>query len=211
MPRDGEIIERFREAEQYWAAWDTDAIWPDARDAVIQAIESALGRHSNYYAIDGGQWPLKAALRIPRADGTVFVTAGMSLVPQPSVELYSDDWRALRRIELAATLPLGWPDDAVKRFGAYLSGQSRLPWNTYTWLGGGHTIPCDAWRNPDYTAALLVRDHPAAGSVQGATALGDPVSVLWFIPVSESERQLAIDEGSAVLERQLPRDRWIRA
>lgn len=211
MPRDGELIERFRDAERYWAAWDTDAIWPDAGDAVIESINAALGQHSNYYAIDGGEWPPKAALRIPRPEGTVFVTAGVSLVPQPTVELYSDDWKALRRIELAAMLPSSWPDDAVKTFGKYLSAQSRLPWNVYAWLGAGHTIPCDSWRNPRYTAALLVRDHPVVGSVEGAKVLGDPVSVLWFIPITDSERQLAMDEGSAALERRLPRDRWTDA
>ena len=211
LPREPELIERFRDAERYWDAWDTGAIWPGVNDAIIESIESALGRHSNYYAIDGGHWPPKAMLRIPRADGTILVTTGVSLIPQPSVELSSDDWRALRRIELAGMLPLGWPEDAVKRFGGYLSGQSRLPWNSYTWLGERHTIPCDSWRNPEYTAALLVRDHPAAGAVKGVRVLGDPVTVLWFIPITESERQLAVDQGSMELERRLPRDRWLRA
>ena len=208
MPSEGDLLERFSDAERYWAAWDTDAIWPGESDPLIDALEAALGPQSNYYAIDGGHWPTKAMLRIPRADGTVFVTAGVSLVPQPNVELGLDDWRAYRRIELGAMLPLGWPEDAVKQFGRYISAQSRLPWNEYTWLGHEHTIPCDAWRNPAYTSALLVRDHPAFGTVSPGPVLGDPVSVLWFIPIAEPERQLATAEGSAVLVAQLPKDRW---
>ena len=105
-------------------------------------------------------------------------------------------------------LPLGWPEDAVKQFGKYISAQARLPWNVYTWRGPEHTIPCDSWRNPAYTSALLVRDHSALGTVSPATILGDPVSVLWFIPITDRERQLAMAEGSAVLAAQLPKVRW---
>jgi hypothetical protein len=211
IPREGEIVARFREAERFWKAWDDETIWPTARDDLMHWLESALGRHSNYYGIDGGQWPPKAMLRIPRPDGTVLVTAGVSLLPQPGVELYADGWKALRRIELGAVLPLGWPEDSVKRFGAYLSGQSRLPWRGYTWLGPGHTIPCDSWRNREFTAALLVHRHPAIGPIPSGELLGDPVSVLWVLPITEADRQVAIDDGSTVLEGRIGRDRWTRA
>jgi hypothetical protein len=41
--------------------------------------------------------------------------------------------------------------------------------------------------------------------------LGDPAFVLWFIPITEPERQLAISQGSAALERRLSPDRWLDA
>jgi hypothetical protein len=125
--------------------------------------------------------------------------------------LHTDTWRALRRIELGVALPLHWPDDAIKHFAAYISGQSRLPWRAYTWLGPGHTIPCDSWRNPEFTAALLLRNHPALPTVDAGEQFGDPVSVLWFLPITDSERQLAMENGSAALESQLPFDRWTEA
>ena len=211
MPPEGELAARFRDAERYWAAWDNEEIWPAAHDGLMRWLNSGLGQHSNYYAIDGGHWPPKAALRIPRPDATVLVTAGVSLLPQPNVEMYTDDWKALHRVELGVVLPLGWPDDMVKRFGAYLSAQSGLPWRTYTWLGPGHTIPCDAWRNREFTAALLVRDHPALGPMAPGELFGDPVSVLWFLPITEAERHVAMNEGSAALQGRLPRDRWRQA
>jgi hypothetical protein len=132
-------------------------------------------------------------------------------LPQPAVELSTDDWKQYRRVELGGVLPLGWPDDAVKRFGGYLSAQSRLPWNVYTWLGPGHTLPCDSWHDGPFTAALLVRDHPALEPVTEAELFGDPVSILWFLPITEAERQLAMTEGSATLLQRIPRDRWSRA
>lgn len=211
MPRDQALLERFRDAERYWAAWDDEELWGRASDELIERIESALGPHSNYYAIDGGEWPPKALLRIPHRDAIVLVTVGVSLLPQPNVELSTDDWRAFRRIELGAVLPRRWPDDAIKRFGAYLSAQSRLPWRSYTWLGPTHTIPCDAWHDPRFTAALLLRDHPAAPRFQPGEQFGDPVRVVWFLAITEAERRLAMEQGSAALERQIPPDRWAHA
>jgi Suppressor of fused protein (SUFU) len=41
--------------------------------------------------------------------------------------------------------------------------------------------------------------------------LGDPVNVLWFVPISEAERQMAIDQGSEHLASRLPADRWKQA
>jgi hypothetical protein len=55
---------------------------------------------------------------------------------------------------------------------------------------------------------LLVREHPALPALPNGRVLGDPLTVLWFVPITEGERELAIGEGSAALERRLPRDRW---
>jgi len=60
------LIGRFREAESYWRQWEDTNLWPSMQDALLSAIEKTLGRHTNYYAIDGGQWPPKAIVRIPR-------------------------------------------------------------------------------------------------------------------------------------------------
>lgn len=81
------LIDRFREAEAYWRQWDDADFFPRVRDSLLSAIERALGSHTNYYAIDGGVWPPKALVRIPRADSIVLVTVGVSIRPQPAVEL----------------------------------------------------------------------------------------------------------------------------
>jgi hypothetical protein len=37
------------------------------------------------------------------------------------------------------------------------------------------------------------------------------VNVLWFVPISEEEKQLAINQGSEWLKSRLPADRWKQA
>src|SRR5687768_4098867 len=53
MPQDPALTRRIDAAREFWLAWGSDP-WPAIRDGLITVIEGVLGRHSNYYAIDGG-------------------------------------------------------------------------------------------------------------------------------------------------------------
>ncbi len=208
---DNVLLERFREAASYWAQWDDDKLWSEIQPDLLSRIEDALGKHANYYAIDGGQWPPKALLRIPRKDSEVLITIGVCLRPQPSVEMYCEQPELLRRVELGAVLPSSWSDTAIKGFAGYLSGQTNLPWHYYTWMGPGHTVPCDAWQNRKFTFALLSPKHAAVPEFELGLCVDDPVNVLWFLPVSAAERKFAMDEGSDRLQQQLAANRWQQA
>ena len=150
-------------------------------------------------------------LRIPRDGSTVFITAGMCILPQPNADRLQDDGRQVRRVELGAVLPSSWSNEEVVKFGRYISGQAGLPWSRFTWLGHGHTIPCDSWRNPAFTSAILVKSHPVIGAVNVGEYRGDPITVLWFLPITAAETERAISHGSATLLRELEANRWQRA
>ncbi len=211
LTEDNVLFDRFRAARDYWRQWEGGQVWREVQSTLMRDAESQLGTHSNYYAIDGGCWPPKAILRIPRDACTVFVTVGVCVRPQPNVEMYSEDPELLRRVELGVALPSHWPADAERRVAAYLSGQSNLPWDQYSWLGPGHTVPCDAWCNRQFTYALLQHDHPALPPVSLSAQFGDPVQILWFLPITEAEREIAIEQGSQQLASQLPATRWQEA
>lgn len=208
LTADNVLHQRFAEAQRYWRAWENETFWPASQCRLIGAIETTFGVHSNYYAIDGGEWPPKAILRIPMRDSVILVTIGVSLRLQPNVEMYTERPELLRRIELAACLPHDWTDAAIKQFASYLSAQSNLPWSQYTWLGSSHTVPCDSWRNSTFTAALLLTSNPHGPDLDLGEIDGDPVNVLWLLPISEKERQRAMDHGSAEIITSIPPDRW---
>jgi hypothetical protein len=208
---DNVLFERFKQAQSYWQKWDDKEFWPSIQSSQISELEKVFGRHTKYYAIDGGQWPPKAMVRFGWKDRTVLVTIGVDLRPQPNVEIATETPEQLRRIELGAVLPGSWSEKGVQGFGSYISGQSNLPWSKYTWLGPGHTLPCDSWQNSDYTAALLQYEHAGASQIALERFLGDPVNVLWFVPISEEERRVAINQGSERLKSRLPADRWKQA
>ena len=202
------LIQRFRQAQAYWRHWKEGDPWERLQTGMLEAYEQVLGQHSNYYAIDGGKWPPKALVRIAREDAVVLVTLGVSLCPQPNVERSTDDPKPLRRVELGAVVPASWDDEAIGRFGAYLSAQSSFPWQNFTWLGPGHTIGCDVWRDARFTAAALWHDHPAVPNIDLPPQFGDPTHVLWFLPLTDQEQGIAEKHGSAGVIKTLPPERW---
>lgn len=205
------LLHRFIVAQQYWNQWDHDDLWKSIQSELISRIEEAYGPHSNYYAIDGGQWPPKAIVRIPCKDCVVLITVGVSSRPQPNVELYTLESQLIRRIEFGVVLPATWSNHAIQNFASYLSGQSNLPWTRYTWLGDGHTLPCDSWQNTDFTHALLQVKPLHISTLSLGAQFNDPVNLLWFVPITSSERQEAIDHSSEALAGRLSQNRWNEA
>ncbi len=205
-PATNVLFARVARARDWWASWDKGNPWLPVQAGNIEALERALGSHTNYYAIDGGNWPPKAMLRFKIDGGVAVATCGVGLRPQPTVETTAADPSRMRRIELGMAV-----DDATfSAFGdevmTYISGQANLPWHRYTWLGEGHTIPCDAFaKAPADSAfsAILLTAHPrGAPAIDLPSLRGDPVNLLWAVPITQPERELAMAAGSAhLLER----------
>ena len=72
-----------------------------------------------------------------------------------------------------------------------------------TRLGAGHSVP---WYHEP--GRLLGPDVPQLG---GFTVFGAPVRWLWLVPISERERLLSAERGSASLVTQLAAQRrsWV--
>lgn len=208
IEQDNALLERFKRAEAYWESWDTSDPWAALQEATVKIYEDTLGKHSKYFAIDGGEWPPKAIVLIDSENSTVLATVGVALRPQPNVERAMEDYRPSSRIELAAMLPKMWDETAVKKFASYVSGLGSYPWEQQTWLGHGHTIPCDSWNNGEFNHTLIWSSHPGAPPLSLPPQDGDAVNLLWFIPITDKERALAEEKGSENLFDALPKDRW---
>ena len=201
------LASRVRRAQAFWDSWSSETNpWTGMQDALIAAY-GALGAYSNYYAIDGGKWPPKAMLRIPVGDSVVLVTLGISLRPQPKVEGAFEDPSPHRRIELGMCLgPPFATDEHVMRMARYISAQSDLPWTHFTWLGNGHTIACDVLPGGEsggFTSVVLLSSPAGVPNITLPRFRDDDVSVLWLVPITEAERLLAVEHGSAALAARL--------
>lgn len=198
--------DRYSKAADYWRSWDDSELWPSYRDRLIDRWQHALGPQTRYFAIDGGNWPPKALAWFNCGASTILCTIGVSMRSQPAVELFVENPSSVRRIELGACLDHSVGDGVVKEVAAYISGQSGLPWSQNTWLGHGQTLPADvferhsAGRRP---FALLSNLHPAVITPTLPMFRNDPVSILWMIPISEREREHAIQHGSSTLFERL--------
>jgi hypothetical protein len=198
---------RIAAAEEYWASWgDDNAPWSQMKGTLLSAYEP-LGHYSNYYAIDGEKWPPKAMLRVGLDDGIVLVTLGVSLRPQPGVESAFDEPSLHRRIELGVCLgPPYTTDQDAMQMARYVSAQSNLPWANFTWLGDGHTIPCDSLPGKEksgFTSVLLCASPPGCPELLMPTYRGDYIRMLWLVPITDSERAFAIKHSSSALADRL--------
>lgn len=202
---DNAQLARLDAARQFWSSWEREITpWRGLQQQFCAAYEGQLGKEDKYYAIDGGQWPPKALLRIRTKDAVVQVTLGVSIRPQPTVEMYGEQALPYRRIELGMALALDHPAEAYAEAGRFLSGLANLPWNNYTWLGAGHTVDCTFLGN-GYAAALLLPESAEAPRMDLPRQQDDPVSLLWVLPITEAERDMAQADGSQALQAELER------
>ena len=76
---------------------------------------------------------------------------------------------------------------------SYISGQTDLPWKAITWLGNGHTIPCDVISN--FESVLLINDNmfPQINSPKYDTFMGERINLLWVIPITKEEYNFVQD------------------
>jgi hypothetical protein len=127
----------------------------------------------------------------------------------PVVEQVLDDPSGYARIELAIATTL--PSAQAARVFLWLA---TYPWRAVTWFGPGHsvrwyhepsTFPLGGDEGNGSFGAVLLLDSPGSlpgpepPDLSGFTFGGDPVRWLWIVPISERDRQLAKERGSATL------------
>ena len=127
----------------------------------------------------------------------------------PVVEQVLDDPSGYARIELALATTL--PSAQAARVFLWLA---TYPWRAVTWFGPGHSVrwydePATFPLGGAATARCCCSTPPGAlagpepPDLSGFTFGGDPVRWLWVVPISETDRQLAKEHGSASLVSRL--------
>lgn len=207
LTRDNVMHARFAAARRFWAAWERPETWASLRASQVARLGRQLGGAVKTKDAAGEVWPPLELASVSRADATVLVTVGMAVRPMPQVERAVEDPAPWRRIELGAVLPPGISQAQGGAVARALVGFARLPWAHVTWLGHGHSVESDALRGAGYGAFLLHAARASAVPVELADVDGDPVTLLWLVPVTDVELARAKREGSdAVLEgMRLPR------
>jgi hypothetical protein len=144
----------------------------------------------------------------PHRPYTIMSTVGMSCQRMPVVEQVLDDPSGYARIELALATTL--PSAQAARVFLWLA---TYPWRAVTWFGPGHTVrwyddPSTFPLGEGYSSVLLLDSPgslpgPVPPELSGFAFGGDPVRWLWVVPISERDRQLAREHGSASLVKRL--------
>jgi hypothetical protein len=210
-PDENTLFQRIRKAKEFWEGWN-ETSWPSIQTRLVDAVAARLGPPTKYYAIDGGHWPPKALLRIERQDTTCLVTVGVSIPSQPAVEQYSETPEQLRRFELAMAIRTDLFIQNERGILSYVSAQTTLPWAHRTWLGDGHTIPCDQIPGGlhRFPFVLLLRSPVGAPAIDLGSYRGDRINLLWMVPITSEERAFAEAHGtSELLGRTTESQPWV--
>lgn len=190
LTEDNVLLDRVKKADEFWKLWDNDP-WTPFSDSHIEILSKKFGEVKKYYAIDGEEWPIKAMLRFEKEDTTYLITLGVSLIPQPLVELVTETPEKIRRIELALAIKT---DELMQNeigICSFLSAQTIIPWNDLTWLGHGHTIECNSIfeKKDKFPFGLFINSKIVTSLPQIEFDLfrGDDINILWLTPITKSE------------------------
>ncbi|HEX6525448.1 MAG TPA: suppressor of fused domain protein [Streptosporangiaceae bacterium] len=210
---------RVEKARAYWRWRQSPDGWAQFQQAVLGHLMGRLGPGAHYWEASAGQQPLVGISERPGAqhrDYTVLSTVGMCCQRMPVVEQVLDDPSGYARVELA--IGTTTPSATAARVFLWLA---TYPWRAVTWFGPGHSV---RWYHEPSTFPLaggyegvLLLDSPGSllgpepPDLSGFSFGGDPVRWLWVIPITERDRQLAKERGSASLVNKLAAQRrsWV--
>lgn len=195
------LLDRVTKSRNFWNYFKGE-YWENVQRTHIQTLESFFGKYQQYFTIDDGNFPPKALVTGKKDEVCYGVTIGVSLLPMPQVELYfNDETSDYRRIELGFAT-VSERQDICKKMYSFMSGISSLPWEEISFLGHGHTIPCNVI---DGFCAIWLLDSrllPKIAAPVYADFMGDKINLLWVVPLKENEYQMIRELGTEeVLKR----------
>ena len=221
------LAPRLERSRAYWRWRQSASGWNQFQQALLGHLQARIGPGGHYWDSSASEQPPTGVTERPpepHRPYTILSTVGMSCQRMPVVEQVLDDPSGYARIELAIATTL--PSAQAARVFLWLA---TYPWRAVTWLGPGHSV---RWYHEPATfplggnegyGAVLLLDSPGfppggdAGGrapgqalpgpqppdLSGFTFGGDPVRWLWIVPISERDRQLAKEHGSASLVSRL--------
>jgi len=210
LQKDNVLHERVSNARKFWRSWD-EGRWQSYREELWSPLKKAFGEQESYYPIDGDTWPPRALLQFRMGDTVVLATVGVSILPQPSVDQFTDEPESIRRVEFGWAMSTSWFEKFGEDAKRYIRANAGLPWDQFTWMGDGHTIGFEGPTGTNFGALLLSANPPEAPEILLPKPDGDPIRILWMIPITKSERKIAQTLKSKELWKKLKQDgrTWI--
>lgn len=186
---------KLREADYFWQLTNQQKFWEGAQKYYIQTYEAFFGQHTGYYAIDDNKFPMRAIVEGKKNGVTYGITAFLSNFPQPVIECYVKDAKKHRRIEFgfaaADALSSSVKMEAYNCFMAL----AKYIYADGTFFVHGHT---NTWEGIPGCAAFLFINPRAIQGMESPVYKdynGDPINLLWAVPITKEEYDFTVKFG----------------
>ncbi len=202
------LTERVQNARRLWEFYgqkEHEYAWVMTQRAEIMKF---IGVHENDFDItlrpNQQSWdptfPKKVVISGSRNETVYGVTAGVSLLPMPMVEMHTnEDPKEIRRMELGFAAVEQHRALCRPMYGT-MCAFANFPWDQFTFLAHGHTIP---FRNiGGFAAVLFVNPRFVEGLESPSLARfpdGGIVNLLWVVPITQEEYDYAVQNSSEAL------------
>ncbi len=206
MPDNPLMTKRIQNAQQFWESWQqasaqTQTPWEVQLPLIIESHDQRFDTTPEMRIeteVPGQHFPLAKILQYRTPLHDVLVTAGLSIFPQPAVEMFVENPSDFRRIEIAvlidradasAEIPDAAPEPLPLEIVNQLAGLALYPWQNFTWLGPGHS--CQFSTSAGDIGVLLTDSQATEITGLKPTKLcdfrGDEVNLLWVRGISQSD------------------------
>jgi hypothetical protein len=200
LPRNPKLQQRIERAADFWRSFTQP---PDPflvlRDQILDRYHiHFLGSppHSvtppattqtgswQYFNIGGQRFPPRGLIQYTLADREVIATVGMSLCPQPNVELDTTEPENFRRVELGIEvtgqrLKDCHDPDLLNKVRQQIASMAAYPWKHFRWLKSSDTVQL-AGLNRLTDSGNPFRLGVGENPLQGLSYRADPIQLLWF-------------------------------
>ena len=199
-----EMLQRIKDSQNFWDSWEHEINpFQTQQPKILNVYKYFFGDSERYFAIADKEGAPRGLYVIEGPKKTVFATVALSLSPMPQIEMYAENRFELNRIELGLMLNSKYCESHIQSIAEWFSGTCSIPWKNITFLGEGHTIMFDAFDHPNFKSVLLTKKISTLPELSIENYRNSVVNFLWLIPITEKERQFAIDNGSDSLIEKL--------
>jgi len=189
LKNDNVYIERIKNAQKYWKRWSKPSLFQIQQPIILNTYEEYFGECSQYFAIDGDEFPPKGLYLRNGKKTSIFATVGLSLLPLPRIEMHFENHELHNLIELGLMINSTFTVPQLQEISEQISGISAIPHDNITFLAEGHTVNFIFPGRDKFTAVLLVKNLDILPKIQLVDSYNKCVNFLWMIPITQSERE----------------------
>lgn len=215
MPDNPRLLQRIQRAQQFWESWQSPndrqspSPWETRLPLIMEDHDrrfAATSQDRIEHDVPGRHFPLLKILQYRTKRHDILITVGLSIFPQPAVEMFVENPSDLRRIEIALLIdrdadPMRTPAAPLPpAIVNQLAGLALYPWQNFTWLGPGHS--CN-FSSPEGDIGLLLGDVDGSKIVNLASQKlsdyrDDHVQLIWLKCISKADHD-KLTAGSLTL------------